>query len=70
MTEINWGLVATAFRQSGHIAAVTELKRQGYVIVPIEPTSAMDEAGCYAVRDDENSATNVYRAMLSASPVI
>lgn len=44
MSEINWGLIATAFRTRSHIAAITELKRQGYVIVPVVPTAEMIDA--------------------------
>lgn len=79
MSEINWGLIATAFRTSGHIAAVTELKRQGYVIVPKEPTEDMLTAGealDRAAAPGSGHSTQYadcedhYGAMLAAAPKV
>lgn len=49
-------------------AAITALTEAGYAIVPIDPTSAMQEAGVRA-KDEEPELANaqVYRAMISAA---
>lgn len=67
MSEINWGLIATAFRVSGHIAAITELKRQGHVIMPLHATGEMIEEGMYPARP--GSLGDIYREMVKVGQV-
>jgi hypothetical protein len=79
MSEINYGAIATEWNRGGARRALAELKRQGYVIVPLEPTDAMVDAGEALDRDAapySGYATEYarcethYAAMLAAAPKV
>ena len=51
---------------------LAETRREGWVMVPREPTQAMVDEACELLgithEDDEIEAREVYRAMLAAAP--
>lgn len=63
MIAINYGAIATEWNRGGARRALAELKRQGYVIVPVEPTAEMVAAGW----DGSSDATveDIYSAMIA-----
>lgn len=49
-------------------AALTELEQAGYVVVPVEPTEEMIDAGWAYVHNEDAAGT--WRSMLSARPKV
>lgn len=67
MSQINYGAIATEWNRGGARRALAELKRQGYVIVPVEPTAEARLAGSQAI---PGGATLTWEAMVALGEVV
>jgi hypothetical protein len=67
MSEINYGAIATEWNRGGARRVLTELERQGFVIMPIHPTAAMITEAMYPARP--GSIGDMYREMVKVGRV-
>lgn len=67
---INFSKIATEWNRGGARRALAELDRQGYQIVPKEPTKDMVGRIWDVVERNDGSYWDAYLAMLAAAPKV